>query len=70
MYICICNGITDTDIKSAVSDGALSYRAVRKTLGVGNQCGQCASEAKMIVAETLKTQQEHDYSGLFYPASA
>ncbi|MFT6276087.1 MAG: bacterioferritin-associated ferredoxin, partial [Halioglobus sp.] len=41
MYVCICKGITDTQIRAAVEDGASSLREVRNTLGVASQCGKC-----------------------------
>ena len=54
MYVCLCNGITDTQIRDAVNGGAESLRAVRQQLGVANQCGQCACEARALVKDTLE----------------
>lgn len=54
MYICLCKGITDKQIRQAVEDGADSLRAVRRELGVSSQCGQCACEARGIIRETLQ----------------
>lgn len=35
MYVCLCRGITDQDIKDAVENGAGSYREVREMLDLG-----------------------------------
>ncbi|GAB3288130.1 bacterioferritin-associated ferredoxin [Parahaliea aestuarii] len=53
MYVCICKGITDTQIRAAVQDGASSIREVRSALGVASQCGKCGIVAREIVRESL-----------------
>ena len=53
MYVCLCRGITDQDIKDAVANGAESYREVRDFLDLGTCCGRCAPEAKNIINEEL-----------------
>lgn len=53
MYVCLCRGITDQDIKDAVASGAESYREVRERLDLGTCCGRCAPEAKSIINEEL-----------------
>ena len=45
MYVCLCRGITDQDIKDAVANGAESYREIRDLLDRGTCCGRCAPEA-------------------------
>lgn len=53
MYVCLCRGITDQDIKDAMADGAQSYREIRDQLDLGTCCGRCAPEAKAIISEEL-----------------
>ena len=53
MYVCLCRGITDQDIKDAVSDGAESFRDVRDLLDLGTCCGRCAPEARSIIQHEL-----------------
>ena len=66
MYVCLCNGITDTQIRDAVDSGAESLRAVRKALGVANQCGKCASMARDIVRDTLDNNLSSPSNTNFY----
>lgn len=54
MYVCLCKGITDSQIRTAVNNGAESMRAVRDQLGVASQCGKCSSFCREIVRETLE----------------
>ncbi|MGN0920618.1 MAG: bacterioferritin-associated ferredoxin [Cellvibrio sp.] len=50
MYVCLCRGITDRQIKSAIADGARHLGHLRKQLGVATQCGKCACLAKDLLA--------------------
>jgi bacterioferritin-associated ferredoxin len=48
MYVCLCNGFTDRELRSAAEPGcsvADAYRA----LGVRPKCGKCAPTVKDIV---------------------
>lgn len=52
MYVCLCNGITDRQIRQAVEDGASSMRELRQQLGVCGNCGRCGPEARDILCQT------------------
>ncbi len=51
MYVCMCHGVTDTQIREAVGDGALTMRELRQELGVASNCGRCAPFAKQLLDE-------------------
>ena len=68
MYVCICKGITDTQIRAAVQDGANSLREVHNSLGVASQCGKCGIIARDIVRESLADLAENNEQ-LFYAVS-
>lgn len=55
MYVCICNGITENQIRNAVSDGVRSLRELRADLGVASCCGKCADCAQQVIHEALST---------------
>ena len=57
MYVCICNGITETQIRDAVSEGVRSLRELRVDLGVASCCGKCADCAQQVIHETLSTSE-------------
>ena len=67
MYVCLCKGITDSQIRAAIEDGASSFKGVRNTLGVASQCGKCGILTREILRETLlDSSQEQE---LFYALS-
>jgi bacterioferritin-associated ferredoxin len=64
MYVCLCKGITDTQIRAAVDDGATSMRDVRNSLGVASQCGKCGILTRQILRESLVDSNQEQQ--LFY----
>lgn len=53
MYVCLCKGITDGQIRAAVENGA-SIREIRDQLGVMTECGKCACLTRDIVKSSLQ----------------
>ncbi len=51
MYVCLCKGITDSQIRAAMAGGAHSLRDVRDSLGVASQCGKCVALTREILRE-------------------
>ncbi|MEY1662296.1 bacterioferritin-associated ferredoxin [Isoalcanivorax beigongshangi] len=51
MYVCLCKGITDGQIREAVQQGCDSLRDLRRELGVASQCGKCARQARSVMRE-------------------
>jgi bacterioferritin-associated ferredoxin len=51
MYVCLCKGVTDRDIKAAINSGVCSMGQLRKTLGVASQCGKCSASARELLQE-------------------
>lgn len=66
MYVCLCKGITDTQIRRAIAEGVTDYRQLRKSLGLADQCGKCGMVARQIYRESLAAA---DTPALFYPAA-
>ncbi|SCK20031.1 (2Fe-2S)-binding protein [Vogesella sp. LIG4] len=53
MYVCLCHGITDREIRSAVANGATRMSDLAKELGVASECGRCACSANQLRKEVL-----------------
>lgn len=51
MYVCVCNPVTEHEVRACVSRGACSLPDLQAQLGVALQCGMCASAALEIVQE-------------------
>ena len=58
MYICICEQVTDRQIKTAIDNGAASLRDLRNKLGVASQCGRCGCCAKAMLKEKTGTSAQ------------
>ena len=41
MYICLCNALTDRDVRGQCGDGSCSVAMVYRALGAKPQCGKC-----------------------------
>lgn len=57
MYVCLCNAVTDHQIRECVNDGACSMRDLRQRLGVASQCGKCAGCAHQLLREISHPRQ-------------
>ena len=53
MYVCICHGVTDKQIETAVEAGAMTMKKLSAELGVGSQCGKCCQCAKKVLNNKL-----------------
>ncbi|ABM61659.1 bacterioferritin-associated ferredoxin [Halorhodospira halophila] len=51
MYVCICNAVTDRQIREAMASGCASMRELRARLGVAGCCGKCVPEARQLLGE-------------------
>lgn len=51
MYVCVCNAVTDCQIREAYCEGACSMRLLRERLGVAGCCGRCAPYARDVLRQ-------------------
>ncbi|WP_372609408.1 (2Fe-2S)-binding protein [Halomonas sp.] len=66
MYVCLCKGVTDHQIRDSVKAGARSWREVQSATGCGTQCGKCACAAKTITCDAVMTELKASAKGLAY----
>lgn len=53
MYVCICNAVSETDIRRAAAEGVRSLEQLRMRTGCGTTCGCCEPVAEQVLAECL-----------------
>lgn len=53
MYVCICNAVTEKDIRDAVDEGAISFCQLEQKLGVSTCCGNCVVETRDCLKKAL-----------------
>ena len=51
MYVCICNAITDKQIREAADAGVRDLWQLQAELGVASNCGSCKEHASEILRE-------------------
>jgi bacterioferritin-associated ferredoxin len=53
MYVCLCNAITDQEIRHAAVQGVTDLDGLKAGLGVATCCGACESCACEILCDEL-----------------
>ena len=69
MYVCICNAITDKQIRKAAKSGVRDVWELQRELGVAAGCGSCVEAASDILRES---RQRHSLAEpvIYQPALA
>lgn len=70
MYVCICNAITDSDIREAVDDGARDLWALQSALGVASGCGSCKQHAMEVLRAQRRSNAEEAAPRVYRPSTA
>ena len=50
MYVCICAGVPDVEIRSCIARGARTVEEVGDACGAGTGCGSCHSRIDVFLA--------------------
>ena len=50
VYVCICNGVTDHQIREAADNGCSSVAELTMRTGCGSSCGSCLEMAGELLA--------------------
>jgi bacterioferritin-associated ferredoxin len=59
MYVCLCEAITDKQIKNAVRTYEItSLKGLRQILPIGRDCGKCIRQAREILQAEQITMAE------------
>ena len=57
MYVCICNAITDRDIREHAAAGVTTMEELRMRTGCSDCCGQCSDEAEAVLGAAVSHSQ-------------
>lgn len=49
MFVCICNAVSDREIRNLARRGVDSLEELRMLTGCSDCCGQCAEEAEAVL---------------------
>ena len=54
MYVCLCNAVTDKEIKEAVLKNSVgNVRDLKAQMSIANQCGKCTQLTQAIIDATI-----------------
>ena len=56
MYVCVCNAVTDRDIRRAADRGVTTLEQLSIQLKVATCCGRCESCARRVLDQALNDQ--------------
>ncbi|MEE4249920.1 MAG: bacterioferritin-associated ferredoxin [Alcanivoracaceae bacterium] len=51
MFVCLCSGITDSQIRAAASSGCDTLKQLREEMALGAGCGKCLVHAAAVLRE-------------------
>ncbi|WP_267225441.1 (2Fe-2S)-binding protein [Dyella silvae] len=54
MYICMCNAVTDSDIRRAVAEGVHQFADLQARTGCSDCCGCCEEEARATLDKAIQ----------------
>jgi len=56
MYVCICNVVTDTEIRDAIRNHTIGCGSgeLKRVRQISNKCGICAKTVRAIINEELQ----------------
>jgi bacterioferritin-associated ferredoxin len=57
MIVCLCEGVNDVQLRSAIAQGATSVRALCQQTRAGSHCGMCVCDLKQLVDESKPAQR-------------
>ena len=56
MYVCLCHGVTDREIRQAAADGVREIHVLTMRTGAGSNCGSCLPMAAELLADAVAAQ--------------
>ena len=60
MYVCLCNAVTDSDIRNAVDDGVRNLKQLRQVTDCGATCGSCNEMALEVLQQAIMIKRQSE----------
>ncbi|MGD9663229.1 MAG: (2Fe-2S)-binding protein [Porticoccaceae bacterium] len=67
MYICLCKGVTEKQVRREVLSGVSDYDELQNRLEIGLCCGQCKESTLELVEETLSGHHADNVINMWQP---
>ena len=59
MYVCVCHGVTDHQIRRAAEEGVREVHELTMRTGAGSNCGSCLPLAAQLLDEHHRVRPLH-----------
>ena len=59
MYVCICNGVTESQIREAAANGVRNVAELTMRTGCGASCGSCLDTAVEVLRSVHGDGERH-----------
>ena len=69
MYICLCNAVTDHDIRREVAGGVRTFAELQARTGCSDCCGCCEPEARACLAQAIEQAESTTMLPVFVAAA-
>ncbi|MDT8448706.1 MAG: (2Fe-2S)-binding protein [Wenzhouxiangellaceae bacterium] len=56
MFVCVCNAVSDREIRDLARRGVDSLEELKMLTGCGDCCGQCADEAETLLVSARRAE--------------
>lgn len=70
MYICMCNGVTESAIRRAAAEGIRTLGELAASTGCTAGCGCCSEAAESVLREAVRSDGFRRLSVQMLPATA
>ncbi len=60
MYVCICQSVSENDIRQAAADGVDDFAELQACTGCSTCCGCCEPEARRVFREAVREAHRLD----------
>ena len=60
MYVCVCNGLRENEVRRAAGEGARTVDEAYRALGAEPNCGTCQNFAAAIIEEVHARRSDPD----------
>jgi bacterioferritin-associated ferredoxin len=64
MYICVCNAVTESNIRDAVGSGIRNLQQLARATGCGSSCGCCKEMAVEVIQQALHDKRNDPGLGM------
>ena len=56
MYVCVCNAVTEREVRNTIKNGATTMRQLRSELKVATSCGTCTEGIEQFLEDVLNRE--------------